>query len=515
MHAAEWGAFNVLYRTILLGSNPNDYPMYALIQQTITGCFLKFILALVFMSLSVRSSHAVTDPLIGYVDSVPTVAEEISTIDENGLTIRKFRYYSRDRQNLIYAILVTPQGVTGKLPAVMFYHAGGSRAETEEAAAKYFANRGFIGMAISIPSICGNCPETNVGGNPKTDREKSILNVEGGPENNVLADAMIAALEGFNFLAAHPNVDSANMGVTGTSWGGYTTTMMAGLLTKRVKAAYSIYGTGYWDKGSFWSRYFGNLRPEDLETWLTFYDAGRRANSITASYYIDAPTNDTYFWPEAVQSTLNVIPSNKNHSFNPNLNHSQANSKSRYQWMVHYLKGGELPGFAKPTLVSALDNDGQLDFTVDVQIPAGVSITSANVWYADPDLAVTERQWISLPTQKVDDSTYKAKLTSSLVQDKVMYFMRFEDNLGNYTSTDMGFADQIVDPVSGNLSEYPVTFSSDPGAFYTLQTSATMDSGSWSDVSTFKAVDSTTTVLAKRDKDLNKQFWRVRRNDDE
>jgi len=25
-----------------------------------------------------------------------------------------------------------------------------------------------------------------------------------------------------------------------------------------------------------------------------------------------------------------------------------------------------------------------------------VSITSANVWYADPDLAVTERQWISL-----------------------------------------------------------------------------------------------------------------------
>ena len=489
--------------------------MNELLRKTIMRCFLKFILPLVFMALSVSSIHAVTDPLLGYVDSVPTVAEEISSVDQNGLTIRKFRYHSRDNQNLIFAILVTPRDVTGKLPAVMFYHAGGSKAETEESAAKYFATRGFIGMAISIPSICSNCPETIVGGNPKTDREKSILNVEGGPENNVLADAMIAALEGFNFLAAHPNVDSANMGVTGTSWGGYTTTMMAGLLTNKVKAAYSIYGSGYWDRGSFWSRYFGNLGPEDLETWLTYYDAGRRADTITASYYIDAPTNDTYFWPEAVQGTLDAIPSNKNHSFNPNRNHSQANSKSRYQWMVHHLKGGELPGFAKPTLVSALENDGQLDLTVDLQIPAGVSITSANVWYADPDLAVTERQWISLPTQKVDDSTYKAQLTSSLVQDKVMYFMRFEDNLGNYTSTDMGFADEIIDPVSGNLSEYPVTFSSDPGAFYTLETSATMDSGSWSDVSTFKAVDSTTTVLAKRDKDLNKQFWRVRRDDDE
>ena len=163
--------------------------------------------------------------------------------------------------------------------------------------------------------------------------------------------------------------------------------------------------------------------------------------------------------------------------------------------MEHYLKGEESPGFAKPTLVSALDNDGQLDLTVDLQIPAGVSITSANVWYADPDLAVTERQWISLPTQKVDDGTYTAQLASTLVEDKVIYFMRFEDNLGNYTSTDMGYADQIIDPVSSDLGKYPVTFSSELGAFYTLETSATMKSGSWSDVSTFRAVDSTTTVL--------------------
>ena len=383
--------------------------MNELIRKTIMRCFLKFILPLVFMGLGVSSIYAVTDPLIGYVDSVPAVAEEISTVDENGLTIRKFRYHSRDNKNLIYAILVTPQDVTGKLPAIMFYHAGGSRAETEESAAKYFANRGFIGMAISIPSFCNNCSETTVGGNPNNSSEEARLNVEGGPENSALADSMIAALEGFNFLAAHPNVDSANMGVTGTSWGGYTTTMMAGLLTNKVKAAYSIFGSGYWDRGSFWSPYLAKLSPENLETWLTYYDAGRRANTITASYFIDAPTNDTYFWPEAVQGTLDAIPSNKNHSFNPNLNHSQASSKSRYRWMEHYLKGEESPGFAKPTLVSALDNDGQLDLTVDLQIPAGVSITSANVWYADPGLAVTERQWISLPTQKVDDGTYTAQ----------------------------------------------------------------------------------------------------------
>ena len=64
-----------------------------------------------------------------------------------------------------------------------------------------------------------------------------------------------------------------------------------------------------------------------------------------------------------------------------------------------------------------------------------------------------------------------------------------------------------------NLDEYAVTFRSDPGAFYTLETSTTLQSGSWSDVSTFKADDSTTTVLTTRDTGSTKQFWRVRRGE--
>jgi hypothetical protein len=40
-----------------------------------------------------------------------------------------------------------------------------------------------------------------------------------------------------------------------------------------------------------------------------------------------------------------------------------------------------------------------------------------------------------------------------------------------------------------------------------------VESGSRSDVSTFKAEDSTKTFLVKRDKGLTKQFWRVRRDE--
>lgn len=64
-----------------------------------------------------------------------------------------------------------------------------------------------------------------------------------------------------------------------------------------------------------------------------------------------------------------------------------------------------------------------------------------------------------------------------------------------------------------NFDEYALTITSDPGAFYTLETSTDLQAGSWSDVSTFKAEGSTTTVLTTRDTGSTKQFWRVRRGD--
>ena len=64
-----------------------------------------------------------------------------------------------------------------------------------------------------------------------------------------------------------------------------------------------------------------------------------------------------------------------------------------------------------------------------------------------------------------------------------------------------------------NADEFSVTISTDPGAFYTLETSSNLQSGSWSDVSSFKAEDSTITVLTNRNTTLSKQFWRVRRGE--
>lgn len=64
-----------------------------------------------------------------------------------------------------------------------------------------------------------------------------------------------------------------------------------------------------------------------------------------------------------------------------------------------------------------------------------------------------------------------------------------------------------------NANEFALTINSDPGAFYTLETSSNLQGSSWTDVLSFKAEDSTTTVLTNRNTAQNKQFWRVRRGD--
>jgi len=410
--------------------------------------FFKFLIAI----LLIVSIIFAQDPLLPFVNSIPPVNEVISITTEDGLKLERFTFLSRDSINVVYGILVYPQNITDKLPGVLVFHGGGSRAEQVLGVAKNYARKGFVSLAIDLPHLCNDCPNTT---GPFTDLpggEGPRLNVEGGPENSVLTDAMVAALEGFNYLAAHMKTDSDNMGITGSSWGGYTTTMMSGLLKDRVKAAYSVFGCGFWDKGSFWLPFLNDLSPENRNTWLTYFDAGRRAAHITANYFIDAPTNDVFFWPIAVQATLDTIPGYTNHVYGPNLHHTQTGVETRYYWMEHYLKNETVPGFARAMTYSALENDGGREVTFILDIPNSVSITESKLWYTLPNVPEPDRNWLSLNTQKLDDTTYVAHLSPDMVTDKVKYFGTFRDNYDNWISTEMQFSDKLI--YSGTIFEH-------------------------------------------------------------
>ena len=62
-----------------------------------------------------------------------------------------------------------------------------------------------------------------------------------------------------------------------------------------------------------------------------------------------------------------------------------------------------------------------------------------------------------------------------------------------------------------NMDEFGITFSSDRGAFFTLQSSTTLEVGSWVNVSNVRAETSTTTILTSRNPSEPSRFWRIHR----
>jgi hypothetical protein len=250
-----------------------------------------------------------------------------------------------------------------------------------------------------------------------------------GPESSILADAEIAGLEAFNFLRSQPIVDEKNIGITGFSWGGYSTTMLSGLLGKKVKAAYAVYGCGFYEKGSFWKHLIDTLPGADRQIWLKYLDAGRRAPQIKAHFFTDAASNDTYFWPEAVQSTMNAIRENKNHLWEPNLNHKQGPSGKIMQQLYfdYYLKRSGNP-FGKIKISEVIaGSDGSKKVIIQIEIPKNVKVTSVLLYYCEKTSDWQSRKWIPLTATYKKGNRYEVIVSASLTAINVDYYACLTD----------------------------------------------------------------------------------------
>ena len=402
-----------------------------------------------------KRAVAFNDPFIPFLESVPSVKDTIKVESEgsgnSAITIESFTFSSRNDTNTVYGILAYPQQA-GTYPGILTLHGGGSYAEQLRNEVKNFAKAGYVSMAIDVPGICAtDKPETAHSTGPWKSRpgEGPRFEVADGPGHSTLADGIIAGLEAFNFLSAHEKTDASKMGVTGYSWGGYVTTMLSGVLKERVHAAWAVFGCGFFDRGSFWSESIAALPADVRATWLEFLDAGRRAPHIKAAYFIDAPTNDVFFWPVAVQATLDAITAPKNHVWGANLFHQNMGMGARDRFFTYHLKGAGSP-LAKAVITKEEAVDSGKRLTVEIDIPSGVSIAKVTLCQSIPNTIWADRQWTSLPAQKVNDSTYTAELSSELINNKVDFYVLVKDNKNAFVATDMHCGGLIRTGVQSN-----------------------------------------------------------------
>ncbi len=171
----------------------------------------------------------------------------------------------------VFAWLGIPKLAPGeKAPAMVLIHGGRGTAFDEWV--RLWVSRGYAAIAMDTD---GNIP---LGKDPDW-----VHDEHGGPPGwggynqidspredqwtyHAVADAIIA----HSLLRSLPEVDPDRIGVTGISWGGYLTCIVAGV-DKRFKLAVPVYGCGFTDQHAF-ANSVKNLGPERAARWMAWWD---------------------------------------------------------------------------------------------------------------------------------------------------------------------------------------------------------------------------------------------------
>ncbi|WP_309119131.1 PA14 domain-containing protein [Paenibacillus sp.] len=349
------------------------------------------------------------DPFQGYLTGVaPTIVQTIGDQTNGGIRIRELKFKSRTVNGvdtLVYASIASP-AAAGTYPGILVLHGGGGAAMTAEASD--WAARGYVALTIDIPSIAD--PATTRSTGDWQTRQYFGTNMS----LHTLFDGQLASLQALYLLRSLPEVDPANIGVKGYSWGSYMATAVASLAGPQVKAVFPVFGGGFFDRGTIFGDDYQYADPAGVTAMFRYLDPARRIGGMTAHYFGYYNTNDFAFWPPQLMAQFALIGSDKNLLWCPNADHTVAmcGGDSSPQFFDYHLKGSG-PPLPKAQATGAAPEGAGVKVTFDVT--ASTALTETKVYYsASPDgEAWTERQWVGVNATAVGADAFEAVVPSA------------------------------------------------------------------------------------------------------
>jgi dienelactone hydrolase len=208
-----------------------------------------------------------------------------------GKPTRVFAYYAR------------PATGDGPFPAMLCVHGGGGQAFREWA--ELWAKRGYVALAMDT---AGRGPNKAI--HPDGGPDQSDTGKFGDFSLETVGDmwtyhAVAAVVRGHSLLASRPEVDKERIGITGISWGGYLTCIVAGI-DDRLKCAIPVYGCGFLGDNSTWLDRFAKMRPEQRDLWLDQFDPSKYLPGATCPMLFVNGTNDFAYPLDSYQKSYRL-----------------------------------------------------------------------------------------------------------------------------------------------------------------------------------------------------------------
>lgn len=340
----------------------------------------------------------------------------------------------------VFAYVGIPEHAPGEqVPGVVLVHGGLGTAFADWVA--MWNSRGYAAIAMDLE---GNLPpwnaalgryERNEWGGPAN--QAVWRDIERNVEDQWTYHAVANIARAHSVLAAMPEVDDANIGITGVSWGGVLTEITAGV-DDRYKFAIPIYGSGFVKEST---SYFGDTyRSWSAATKARFEQLWEPAAYLPHAglpmLFINGDT-DEHFPLHVFSRTYGLAADHAWLSIHPGLRHGQeiaASVQEAFAFADSIV--GKRPILAQ-VQQHVLDTVGR---TISLEIAAQPSsrIASAELVYSRESAVRNNPVWHRQPIEiEAPLSGGKQQLTIPLPERTRAYYVNLLDAQGLIVSTEL------------------------------------------------------------------------------
>ncbi|WP_162415553.1 alpha/beta hydrolase family protein [Cyclobacterium roseum] len=316
---------------------------------------------------------------------------------------------------------------TGEFPGIVLVHGGGGTAF--RIWAEEWAERGYAAIAMDLS---GNQPlpteqQDNpwgskstrlAAGGPKQDDEHKFFRLDENFTVQWQFHSVSNIIRAHSLIRSFPEINPDKTAITGISWGGYLTNLVAGV-DHRFNAAVPVYGAGFLHQGSAWDNQFDSLGADATQRWVELWDPSSYVAHARVPMLFINGTNDFAYFVENWQKTANLAH-NAQYAMIPELKHSH----------LHGAEPGEIYNFISTIL------EDKNDFNSSIKLKqkgseVGYSIAPAPkevyLAFTAGDKRSPERDWQRIPLDKA-----KGKVT--IPSDARLWYIYWVDESENRRS---------------------------------------------------------------------------------
>jgi dienelactone hydrolase len=193
---------------------------------------------------------------------------------------------------------------------MVLVHGGGGKAFKDWA--EHWARRGYVALAMDLG---GHGPSGRMeDGMPDQSDATKFRNFSATDARDMWTyHAVAAVVRGHSLVRSLPEVDARRVGVTGISWGGYLTCIVAGI-DPRFQVAVPVYGCGFLGENSYWvPNSLAAMTPESRALWLKLFDPAEYLAGVRRPILFVNGTTDFAYPLDSYQKSYRLVPAKWRH----------------------------------------------------------------------------------------------------------------------------------------------------------------------------------------------------------